>query len=84
MKTYAYPHTIDNGAGGEHLTFLRRVPGARGAIQRLEGSLVGFRDFAPLEVPELGVVPAYRATVFHGDRPPSVRTVVEPWQLSTL
>jgi mannose-6-phosphate isomerase-like protein (cupin superfamily) len=34
MKTYAYPHTIENGAGGERLTFLRRVPGATG--DRLE------------------------------------------------
>jgi uncharacterized cupin superfamily protein len=34
MKTYTYPHTIENGAGGERLTFLRRVPGARG--ERLE------------------------------------------------
>ncbi len=34
METYAYPHTIDNGAGGERLTFLGRVPGARG--ERLE------------------------------------------------
>ena len=38
MKTYTYPHTIDNGAGGERLTFLRRVPGARG--QRLEAENV--------------------------------------------
>ena len=30
---FAYPHTIDDGAG-ERLTFLRRVPGARG--DRLE------------------------------------------------
>jgi hypothetical protein len=30
----AYPRTIDNGAGGERLTFLRRVPGASG--DRLE------------------------------------------------
>jgi uncharacterized cupin superfamily protein len=29
MKSYRYPHTIDNGHG-ERLTFLRRVPGARG------------------------------------------------------
>jgi len=29
MPYYTYPHTIDNGAG-ERLTFLRRVPGARG------------------------------------------------------
>ena len=29
MKTYTYPHTIENGAG-ERRTFLRRVPGARG------------------------------------------------------
>ena len=28
MNTYSYPHTIENG-GGERLTFLRRVPGAR-------------------------------------------------------
>jgi|SRR5215210_154083 len=34
METYAYPHTIENGAGGERLTFLRRVPGANG--ERLE------------------------------------------------
>ncbi len=34
MKTYAYPHTIENGAGGERLTFLRRVPGSSG--ERLE------------------------------------------------
>ena len=33
MSRYAYPHTIDNGAG-ERLTFLRRVPGAAG--DRLE------------------------------------------------
>ena len=38
MKTYTYPHTIDNGAGGERLTFLRRVPGARG--ERLEVEVV--------------------------------------------
>lgn len=31
--TYSYPHTIDNGVG-ERLTFLRRVPGAKG--DRLE------------------------------------------------
>src|SRR3712207_1277324 len=30
----AYPYTIDNGAGGERLTFFRRVPGAKG--DRLE------------------------------------------------
>jgi uncharacterized cupin superfamily protein len=35
MKTYTYPHTIENGAAGERLTFLRRVPGARGG-ERLE------------------------------------------------
>jgi uncharacterized cupin superfamily protein len=34
MKTYTYPHTIENGAGGERLTFLRRVPGTTG--DRLE------------------------------------------------
>jgi quercetin dioxygenase-like cupin family protein len=34
MSRLAYPHTIDDGAG-ERLTFLRRVPGARGP--RLEG-----------------------------------------------
>ena len=34
MKTYAYPHTIENGAG-ERLTFIRRVPGANGG-DRLE------------------------------------------------
>jgi mannose-6-phosphate isomerase-like protein (cupin superfamily) len=34
MKTYTYPHTIVNGAGGERLTFLRRVPGTTG--DRLE------------------------------------------------
>lgn len=34
IKTYTYPHTIENGTGGERLTFLRRVPGARG--DRLE------------------------------------------------
>jgi uncharacterized cupin superfamily protein len=33
MRAYAYPHTIENGAG-ERLTFLRRVPGATG--DRLE------------------------------------------------
>ena len=33
MKTYAYPHTLENGAG-ERLTFLRRVPGTTG--DRLE------------------------------------------------
>ncbi len=37
MKTYTYPHTIENGAG-ERLTFLRRVPGAKG--DRLEGKNV--------------------------------------------
>jgi quercetin dioxygenase-like cupin family protein len=39
MKTYTYPHTIDNGAGGERLTFVRRVPGARGG-ERLEAENV--------------------------------------------
>ena len=34
MPRYAYPHTIDNGAG-ERLTFVRRVPGRAG--ERLEG-----------------------------------------------
>ena len=34
MRTYTYPHTIENGAGGEQLTFLRRVPGTTG--DRLE------------------------------------------------
>ena len=34
MKTYDYPHTIENGAGGERLTFVRRVPGTTG--DRLE------------------------------------------------
>ncbi len=34
MSTYTYPHTIENGAGGERLTFLRRVPGTTG--DRLE------------------------------------------------
>ncbi len=34
----AYPYTIDNGAGGERLTFLRRVPGPNG--DRLEGDNV--------------------------------------------
>ena len=38
MKTYTYPHTIDNGGGGERLTFVRRVPGARG--ERLEAANV--------------------------------------------
>lgn len=33
MPSYTYPHTIENGAG-EHLTFLRRVPGPAG--DRLE------------------------------------------------
>ena len=33
MRTYTYPHTIENGAG-ERLTFVRRVPGATG--DRLE------------------------------------------------
>jgi uncharacterized cupin superfamily protein len=33
VSRYSYPHTIENGAG-ERLTFLRRVPGARG--ERLE------------------------------------------------
>ena len=33
MTRYAYPHTIENGAG-ERLTFVRRVPGRRG--DRLE------------------------------------------------
>jgi quercetin dioxygenase-like cupin family protein len=35
MSRYSYPHTIENGAGGERLMFLRRVPGATG--DRLEG-----------------------------------------------
>lgn len=36
MGRYSYPHTIDNGAG-ERLTFLRRVPAARGGgAERLE------------------------------------------------
>jgi uncharacterized cupin superfamily protein len=35
MKTYTYPHTIEKGAGGERLTFLRRIPSARGD-ERLE------------------------------------------------
>lgn len=31
MTRYAYPYTIDNGpAGGERITFLRRVPGVSG------------------------------------------------------
>ncbi len=30
MKTCTYPHTIVNGAGGERLTFLRRMPGTTG------------------------------------------------------
>jgi uncharacterized cupin superfamily protein len=34
MKTYDYPHTIENGAGAERLTFVRRVPGSTG--DRLE------------------------------------------------
>jgi uncharacterized cupin superfamily protein len=34
VARYAYPHTIENGAG-ERLTFLRRVPGRRG--DRVEG-----------------------------------------------
>lgn len=33
MSHYIYPHTIENGTG-EHLTFLRRVPGSAG--DRLE------------------------------------------------
>jgi quercetin dioxygenase-like cupin family protein len=37
VNPYPYPHTIENGAG-ERLTFLRRVPGARG--DRLEGENV--------------------------------------------
>jgi quercetin dioxygenase-like cupin family protein len=31
---YTYPHTIENGAGGERLTFVRRIPGPAG--DRLE------------------------------------------------
>jgi quercetin dioxygenase-like cupin family protein len=45
MKTYTYPHTIDNGAGGERLTFLRRVPGARG--ERLEVEVVARQGLGP-------------------------------------
>ena len=45
MKTYTYPHTIDNGAGGERLTFLRRVPGARG--ERLEVEVVAQQGLGP-------------------------------------
>ena len=39
METYAYPHTIDNGAGGERLTFLRRVPGASGGRLEVENAV---------------------------------------------
>jgi hypothetical protein len=45
MKTYTYPHTIDNGAGGERLTFLRRVPGARG--ERLEVEVLAQQGLGP-------------------------------------
>jgi mannose-6-phosphate isomerase-like protein (cupin superfamily) len=34
VRTFAYPHTIENGSG-ERLTFLRRVPGING--DRIEG-----------------------------------------------
>src|SRR5215207_148617 len=44
----------------------RRV---RGAIQYLEGLLVGGGDCAPLEVLERGVVPAYLAVGRHGTKP---------------
>jgi mannose-6-phosphate isomerase-like protein (cupin superfamily) len=37
VNPYPYPHAIENGAG-ERLTFLRRVPGARG--DRIEGENV--------------------------------------------
>ena len=44
MSCYAYPHTIDNGAG-ERITFLRRVEGANG--NRLEGENVALPGAGP-------------------------------------
>jgi uncharacterized cupin superfamily protein len=38
MRTYTYPHTIENGAG-ERLTFLRRVPGPNGERVEVENEV---------------------------------------------
>lgn len=38
MRTYTYPHTIDNGAG-ERITFLRRVPGPNGERVEVENEV---------------------------------------------
>ena len=43
-RRYAYPHTIDNGAG-ERITFLRRVPGPHG--ERVEGENVATPGAGP-------------------------------------
>ena len=65
--------------GGSQLAPLAVGLGAsrriRGAIQQLEGLLVGWRDFAPLEVLERRVVPANQAVVSHRDKSPSVGAV---------
>ena len=47
-----------------------------GVIQDLEGLLVCRRGFAPLEIPELRVEPAYRIVVCHLDESLPLRTVM--------
>ncbi len=48
VSAYAYPHTIENGAG-ERLTFLRRVPGAAGDRLEVE-NVVGPGAGPPMHV----------------------------------
>src|SRR4051794_34273884 len=45
MSSYTYPHTIENGAGGERLTFLRRIEDGAGG--RLEVENVVKPGFGP-------------------------------------
>lgn len=39
MRTYTYPHAIDNGAG-ERITFLRRAPGTNGDRVEVENEVL--------------------------------------------